>query len=249
MTQESVLLAATALTVGVAVGVMGIGGVLLAPMLIYVGGIDPHRAVATSLYAFIFTGVAGTIAHGAQGHLPWRPVGFMTLGIVPAALVGAASSVRLPETALELALACVVAISGAHALRRRRGRNQQGRFPSGALLVVVGFGVGFGSALTGTGGPVLLVPALLALGVPALPSVAASQVIQLPVALAGTTAFALQGQVDFELGAVLGTLTALGAVAGARMAPRIPAGRLQSLIGSSLLVVAALVATLALTGH
>mgnify|MGYP002652321004 CR=1 FL=1 len=46
-----------------------------------------------------------------------------------------------------------------------------------AALVAVGAFVGFGSALTGTGGPVLLVPVLLTLGVAPLRAVAVSQAV------------------------------------------------------------------------
>src|SRR5262249_56076617 len=49
------------------------------------------------------------------------------------------------------------------------------------LLVGIGAAVGIGSALTGTGGPVLLVPLLLWWGAPVLASVGLSPAIQVPL--------------------------------------------------------------------
>lgn len=67
---------------------------------------------------------------------------------------------------------------------------------STVALVAVGAFVGFGSALTGTGGPVLLVPVLLTLGVAPLRAVTVSQAVQLPVVVAGSVGYLQTGLVD-----------------------------------------------------
>ena len=60
----------SALLVGLLIGCVGIGGVLLPPALVYVGGLEFHLAAATSAWAFLFCGVAGTLklcfSHGWQ---------------------------------------------------------------------------------------------------------------------------------------------------------------------------------------
>ncbi|WP_396126807.1 TSUP family transporter [Amycolatopsis sp. FBCC-B4732] len=101
--------------------------------------------------------------------------------------------------------------------------------------VAVGVFVGFGSALTGTGGPVLLVPVLLALGVPVLTTVAAGQLIQLPLVGFATVGYALHGSVHFGLGSLLGVLSAAGVLLGARWARRL-AGRHLHRVASAALV-------------
>ncbi len=58
------MIAAGILT-GLLIGLVGVGGVLLAPLLHYVWDVDLHRAMATSSWSFLFTGV--------PGHLPMRP--------------------------------------------------------------------------------------------------------------------------------------------------------------------------------
>ena len=52
-----------ALVVGVLIGCVGIGGVLMTPALVYVGGLGFHLAAATSMWAFLFAGAAGTFRH------------------------------------------------------------------------------------------------------------------------------------------------------------------------------------------
>ncbi|WP_354670636.1 TSUP family transporter [Amycolatopsis solani] len=103
-----------------------------------------------------------------------------------------------------------------------------------AAAVAVGVFVGFGSALTGTGGPVLLVPVLLALGVPALTTVAAGQLVQLPLVGFATLGYAAHGSVHFGLGSLLGVLSAAGVLAGARWARKLPGRHLHRVASGAL---------------
>nr|WP_264086371.1 TSUP family transporter [Amycolatopsis lexingtonensis] len=105
---------------------------------------------------------------------------------------------------------------------------------SPAAAVAVGVFVGFGSALTGTGGPVLLVPVLLALGVPALTTVAAGQLVQLPLVGFATLGYAAHDSVHFGLGSLLGVLAAAGVLLGARLARRLPARHLHRIASVAL---------------
>ena len=58
-----------ALLVGVLIGWVGIGGVLMTPALVYVGGLGFHLAAATSMWAFLFAGTAGTLSQGGSNGL------------------------------------------------------------------------------------------------------------------------------------------------------------------------------------
>src|SRR5829696_9964551 len=108
----TIMLLALALIVGVLVGCVGIGGVLLPPALAYVGGLDLHRAMATSMWSFLFTGLAGTMAYSRRNSVDWRMVLWLGVGIVPAAMLGALSNAALPAEVLTVLLAT---------LKRRRG--------------------------------------------------------------------------------------------------------------------------------
>ncbi|MFI5585487.1 sulfite exporter TauE/SafE family protein [Amycolatopsis sp. NPDC051758] len=221
-----------AVPVGVFIGTIGIGGVLLPPALTWLGGLDIHAAAGTSSWAFLFTGVVGTVGYARQQAMPWRFGGLLALGAAPAAAAGALVNNVVPATVLWLVLGVVTAGSGAWNLWARPRETRELPAPA---AVVVGAVVGFGSALTGTGGPVLLVPVLLALGVPALTTIAAGQLIQIPLVGFATIGYAAQGNVHFGLGSVLGVLAGAGALAGTRLAPRLR-GRLLHRVVSAALV-------------
>lgn len=223
------LLPVLALAVGVLVGMVGVGGVLLPPGLVALGDLTAHEATATSTWAFVFTGVVGTIAYTWRGVVPWGMFARLTVGVVPAAFLGALVNATLPASVVLLGLAALTLSVGVHQLSARTVRET----PAGlgtAALVAVGALVGFGSALTGTGGPVLLVPLLLTLGVAPLRAVAVSQAVQLPVVVAGSVGYLQTGLVDVRLGTLLGCIAALGVVGGAVVATRIDAEGLRRIV-------------------
>lgn len=231
------LLVLSALVVGMLIGCVGIGGVLLPLALAYIGGLDLHLAMATAMWTFLFTGIAGTASYVRRRTLDWRMAAWLSAGIVPAAMLGARGNALLPEGALTLLLALLLVATGMDALLgpRTSGHSLE---PLGTFtLLLVGALVGFGSSLTGTGGPVMLVPILLLLRTPVLVAVGVSQVIQIPVAVSATFGYVLYGQTNFALGTALGVVGVIGVVIGTRIAHVMPASRLQ------LIVAIALVAT------
>ncbi len=214
-------LVAATLLVGCLIGAVGIGGVLLTPAVVYIAGFDIHVAMATSVFAFVFTGLAGTVAYARRGSLDWRPGARLAAGAVPGALVGAWMNGLVSSSGLKLVLAGVLIFTGIYAARGQR-RNREGRMPADRVLPALGLWVGFGSALTGTGGPLVLIPTLMLMSAPALPTVALSQLAQLPVAALGTLGFVLYGRPDLGLGAGLGLTAAIGVAFGAKLAHSLP---------------------------
>lgn len=232
---------------GLFIGTVGIGGILLAPMLVYVAGIDLHLALATSSLSFLFAGIAGTIAYVRKGTISWNTVGWLSAGVVPAALLGARANIALQANVLTAILAAVIVASGVNALLKDPvtipGSFQANRF----VQVSIGAAVGFGSALTGTGGPVLLLPILIFINVPALAAIGVSQAIQLPIAIFATAGFLLFGSIDIELGVQLGLIMAVGVIIGAQIAHKVSASQLRKLVATALVAVGLLMIVRTLT--
>ncbi|KQY57312.1 MULTISPECIES: sulfite exporter TauE/SafE family protein [unclassified Nocardioides] len=236
----AVALGLLALVIGALIGMVGVGGVLLPPGLVALGDLSVHEATATSTWAFLFTGVVGTIAYARQGVVPWPMLRRLGVGVVPAAFLGALVSASLPATALMLGLAALTLLVGVNQLlpgARHLDVGELGTVP----LVGIGAFVGLGSALTGTGGPVLLVPILLLLGVAPLKAVAVSQAVQLPVVVAGSIGFLQTGLVDVRLGTLLGVVAALGTVGGALLATRVPGEALRKVVACACLAAGTLI--------
>ncbi len=222
--------------IGALIGTVGVGGVLLTPALAYLAGFDIHVAMATSMWAFLFTGVTGTVAYSRTGTLDWPSGSRMIVGLVPGALLGAWANTLLSQGTLKVILVVLLCGSGLYALSAPRAEGA-GAALSRRGLGVVGLGVGFGSGVTGTGGPVLTVPTLLFVGMHALRAVGISQFTQVPVAGFGTIGFLLSGEVKLLLGLVLGLLASLGVVVGSRLAHAARARTLRVVVAGACIVV------------
>jgi uncharacterized protein len=231
------LLPGLAAVVGVLIGMVGVGGVLLPPGLV-AAGLSPQEATATSTWAFLFTGAVGTVAYTMRGVVPWPMLGRLAVGLVPGAFAGARTNAVLPPVLVLVVLATLTLAVGVHALLPRTAAGE--RSLGAGWLVAVGAFVGFGSALTGTGGPVLLVPVLLALGVGPLAAVAVSQAAQVPVVVSGSAGYVSAGLADLWLGSLLGVVAAAGVVVGAMVATRIRAERLRTVVALACVAAGAL---------
>ena len=74
--------------VGVVVGLTGVGGgSLMTPILIFFFGVKPYMAVGTDLLFAAFTKMGGTVSFDRQRVVPWRVVGLLSVGSIPACLV------------------------------------------------------------------------------------------------------------------------------------------------------------------
>ncbi|HEV2742229.1 MAG TPA: sulfite exporter TauE/SafE family protein [Rubrobacter sp.] len=242
MTPTLVLVLVAALLVGVLIGCVGIGGVLLPPALVYLGGLGFHLAAATSTWAFLFCGAAGTLSYSGNRSIDWRMATWLGAGVVPTAIAGAWANTALPEGLLMALLAALMVLTGADALLRGSADREGARRLGAPALFAVGAFVGFGSALTGTGGAVLLVPILLLLRTPVLASVGAAQAVSLPIVAFSTAGYLIYGSVDFALGTAAGLVGAAGVVVGARIAHAAPATGLRRLVATVLLCAGLLIA-------
>ncbi len=131
---------------------------------------------------------------------------------------------------------------------RQVGAASEGRSLGIAALVAIGIVVGFGSTLSGTGGPVLLIPIMLFAGAAVSVAVSSSQPIQIPIAVFGTASFLTYGALDWQLALVLGVVQGVGAVGGARISNRLATATLRLLVASALAVSAVVFIVKAITG-
>jgi uncharacterized membrane protein YfcA len=100
---------------------------------------------------------------------------------------------------------------------------------------------GFGSALTGTSGPVILLPILIYHRWPTLASLGHAQAVQLPIAAMATIGnvfFSESGEgeggradaVDWKMGGCIAATGVVGVVGGALLAHRLPVASLRRFI-------------------
>jgi uncharacterized protein len=172
---------------GLMIGVVGIGGVVLVPALVYFGGIPIHVAIAAAMMSYLLAGLIGTLVYAREKSFRWGMACWLCAGAMPAALAGALAAGRASSLLLEVLIGLLTAASGAHALLASpAGYDAHSNAISSPALGFIGAVTGFGSALSGTGGPLILVPILIWLDVPVLTAIGLSQAIQLPIALLAT---------------------------------------------------------------
>ena len=231
----SLLGLALTLLAGALIGATGIGGVLVVPILVGIEGLDLSRAIAASAIAFAFPGLLALwrlrrhpVPQDAGPPLPFKP---LILGALPGALLGAMWVHQAQPSLLLGILGCVALGSGVRGFILRAGSAARAPVRLSSLgASLLGAGVGVGSGLTGTGGPVLLVPLLLILRQPLPATIMAAQTIQLPIALSAGLMHWVLGAIDGALALVLGLCLLLGFLWGQWAARRVAMRRLQDLV-------------------
>jgi len=221
------------LAIGLAVGMLGGGGSVLAvPVLVYVLGQGVHEATTTSLVVVTAGALAGGLGHARGGRVCWRHAGAFTAAALPGVVAGTALGDAVSGGALIAAFAVVMLLAAAATWRRASnggtGFELRTR-PSCPPLrlardLAAGLLVGVLTGFFGVGGGFLVVPALLIfLALSIRLAVGTSLAIITITSVMGLTAHLAAGR-GIDVG-VTATMTAgciAGALAGAALACRVP---------------------------
>ena len=216
--------------VGALIGGVGIGGVLLVPALKYLGGIPLHVAIPACMMAYVVTGLVGAIIYARHGSINWSLAVKVCIGALPGAYFGAFLLPYLSAQALELVIGVLILAAGTYALRSHGQQPETSSSSSHFEMVAIGAITGIGSALTGTGGPLLLIPILIWRKLPVLTAIGLSQAIQVPISLMATLGNFIHAEVDLRLGIALALVLAVGALLGAKTVHLLPVNRVKKLI-------------------
>jgi uncharacterized membrane protein YfcA len=237
-----VLGAALALVAGLSLGLLGGGGsILTVPILVYVLGVDPRSAIATSLVVVGVTSAAGTLSHARAGRVEWR-VGllFGAAGMLGAAVGGHVGRFVSPALLL-VAFAGMVLATALAMLRKRPAPAAAPEQPAQQRLSVVlrnGLGVGLLTGLVGAGGGFMVVPALALFGGLSMPGAVATSLLVITLnSASGLLSSTLAGApVDWALAGGMSVASVAGSILGARLGRGLSPERLRQ--GFALFVLA-----------
>lgn len=218
------------------IGAVGVGGVLLIPFLALLGDLGIHAAAATALFTFLFTGLFGTWLFERRGSISWPMTVPVCIGAVLFGYLGSAVAARIAARTLAITIAAIIVAAGIYvfvpprgALRDLRDGRGRGDLP---ILVAVGAAAGFGSGLSGAGGPLFSVPLMVILGFAPLAAVGASQVLQIIASVSGSLAALTDGRIDFALAAWVTGFELVGVAIGVRVAHAVSPGALRRVAGA-----------------
>jgi uncharacterized membrane protein YfcA len=162
---------------------------------------------------------------------------WLCIGGAPAAFAGAWAVSIFDSRLLAGCLGLLTLFSGINSLRPQNftafGKVEISR----GVLLAVGVVTGFLSSLTGTGGPLVLVPILISMKLAVLISVGLSQIFQLPVAIAATAGNLAYGKLDLVLSAILAVSLSGGSWVGATLAHAVPRTILRGIVSAALVLI------------
>jgi len=174
--------------IGFLVGMTGAGGgALMTPMLILLFGVKPATAISSDLVAAVVMRPIGALVHLRKGTVNLKLVGWMVLGSVPMAFLGAyllhaLGNTKSAENNIEIALGAALLIGAAAMLLRFYLDRRKGHTRAGVvhgitvrpvLTVVIGMIGGLIVGMTSVGSGSLMIVLLLF----AYPMIGANQLV------------------------------------------------------------------------
>ncbi len=228
--------------IGISLGFFGGGGsILTVPLLVYVFGLEPREAIASSLLVVAAASLSGAHQHWRAGHVEVRTaLLFGTAGML-GAFLGARAGAFVDGQLLLLLFAAMMVLTAVAMWRGRRlPVRAAGRAPG--RLLAQGFTVGLFTGLVGAGGGFLIVPALALWAGLAMPvAVGTSLVIIVLNALAGFTGALAHVRIEPALVAGVAAAAVAGTFAGSRLAKRIDPASLRRAFAGFVLAMAAVI--------
>ena len=177
--------AAGCFAVGLCIGWCGVAGFLLPILFVNACGLSVRESLFLSFLCFAVSGAIGSANYYRRGEIPLRPSMLLSAASAVGAGIGAAMGGKIPAETAKVILNLVVLASGAAILLREfhpEAKGKQTILKAGKLMVL-GLLTAVICALSGAGGPVLVMPLLVAMGVPARTAVGMALLDSVVIAL------------------------------------------------------------------
>lgn len=243
---------------GFLAGLLGVGGgAVMVPVLTTIFIAEGfartevvHLALGTSMAAIVFTSISSLRAHHRHGAVVWRIVRGITPGILAGTFAATFVASRLPTTFLTLFFAVFMSYVAVQMLLNIKPKPHR-ELPGKLGLSSVGLGIGAVSALVAIGGGTMSVPFMTWCNVKTQHAIGTSAAIGLPIALAGSFGYLINGWGEPELPAwsfgyvffpalmLVVATSMLTAPLGARMAHSLPVATLKRAFSGLLMLLVA----------
>lgn len=245
------------LAVGFLAGLLGIGGgAVLVPALVFTftaQSLAPehvvHMALGTSMATIMFTSLSSMRAHHAHGAVDWGIARAMAPGILTGSFCAALVAGIIPKRPLALMFTGLVFYAATQILFDLRPKRSR-ELPGPAGLFAAGSVIGAVASLLAAGGAFMCIPFLAWCRVPLRRAIGTAAAVGLPIAVAGSLGYVIQGiraggLPPYSLGFVylpamvlVVATSMLAAPLGARIAHRLPVKRLRIIFALLLYVLA-----------
>lgn len=226
---NAVFLAISGFFSGILAGFLGIGGgTLLVPLLVALG-YEPIQAVGTSALAITITAISGTIQNWRMGYIKTQSVLYLGVPALIAAQVGVYLAEGFSAAFLLFAFGLLLVVNVYLVEFRKRviakHKHKASTLTDNPLIarITTGGTAGVLAGLFGVGGGVIMVPLqMLWLGEPIKAAIQTSLGVIVLTAISACIGHALQGNVLFVEGLLLGTGGLIGSQVSTRFLPKLP---------------------------
>jgi len=205
------------ITAGVSTGLTGASGVLvIVPLIDIFMDYSIHMCIGISLIVDVLAPLAIAMIYSKYGNIDLRSGGWLAFGSIIGAQVGAILVTGIPSMGLGNLYGFVLIVMGL--IMWRRGANEKEPDEAGnkyihfknnwhqAITVfLLGLLVGLMTGMLGAGGGLIFLMVLIfVLQFPIHEAVGTSSLIMAITAFSGTLGYALQGNIDFTAGLIIG---------------------------------------------
>jgi uncharacterized membrane protein YfcA len=242
---------------GILAGLLGIGGgLVIVPMLVYVfalNNIPPeltmHLALATSMASIMFTSISSFMAHHRRGAVHWDVVKRIVAGILTGTFLGTCFASAMSTHFLKIFFVIFLYVVSLQLFLNKKPKGGRD-LPGKVGMFGVGNVIGVISSLVGIGGGTLSVPFMLWCNIRIHHAIGTSAAIGLPIAIAGTAGYIINGWnvatlPQYSVGYVylpalvgIAAVSVLTAPLGVKLAHSLPVDRLKRLFSLLLFAVA-----------
>jgi uncharacterized membrane protein YfcA len=244
-----VLIVSLSLTVGVLVGLLGIGGgVVLVPALVYLLHYDQHMAQGTSLFILLPPiGLGALREYWKNGQVDLRAGIYCALGFLIGGYGGGKIAVPMPSNVLKAIFGCFLMMSAVLLWRKTIAANapdpvvadspKENPLRALGIFCTAGF-CGVAAGMVGIGGGVLLVPLLSLLFGFSQHKAQGTSLIALipPSGLLAFLAYWKAGYADLHTGVLLIPGVFVGGLLGGMMARQLNARRMAEVFAGLMLL-------------
>lgn len=222
------------IAIGLLSGLLGIGGgMVMVPMFRLAFGLEAMASTATSLFTIIPTSVSGVVSHVRNKTCIPKLGVAMGIGGACTSPLGVWLASISPSWGVMLAAALVIAYSAFSMIKKvvkpaaQKADDGGQPFVVTSRMLVMGLGIGLmagvASGYVGLGGGFLMVPLMLSwLDLPMKKASGTSLVAIFILAIPGTIAQGMLGNIDYLVGIATAVGAIPGAFFGARLVSRVP---------------------------
>lgn len=241
----TVTAAGLALAIGLAMGLLGGGGSIIAvPALTFLLHFPPKDAIVTSLAVVGIAAAAGAVGGFVRGVLPMTVAMTVGLSATVGAYAGGAAGARLSDHTQFTVLGAVMLVAAVAMWQRPTADVTEPPRTGVPLLAMLGTSVGGLTGLVGVGGGFLIVPALvLGARLPMREAAAASLFVIMLAAFAAIPSYLGLVSLSWSFIAPFAAIAAAAAIAGGVLSHFLPQRRLQQAFAAALVILASYMLT------